>query len=86
MMFIKYGFGRATSDAAHEIRDGHLTREEGLSLIKQYDGEFPSKTYNLFKNYLGISDEEFNLFVDKYRSPNLWGKDENSNWKLKFPE
>ena len=83
-MYIKYGFGRATSDAAHEIRDGHITREEGLSLCNQYDGEFPSKSYSLFKEYIGISDEEFNLFVDKYRSPNIWKKIDNHNWELKF--
>ena len=27
-MFLKFGIGRATSDAAHEIRDNHLTRNE----------------------------------------------------------
>ena len=86
MMFIKYGFGRATSDAAHEIRDGHITREEGLSLCKQYDGEFPSKSYELFKNYIGISDEEFNLFVNKYRSPYVWNKLSDSKWELKFKD
>ena len=31
-MLLKFGFGRATSDAAHEIRDGLITREEGIAL------------------------------------------------------
>ena len=26
LMYIKYGIGRTTSDAAHEVRDGHITR------------------------------------------------------------
>ena len=30
MKYIKFGFGRATDDAAHEIRDGHITRDEGV--------------------------------------------------------
>ena len=42
-MFLKFGIGRATSDAAHEIRDKHLTREEAVKLVKKYDGEFPKK-------------------------------------------
>jgi len=41
--YIKFGLGRATSDAAHEIRDGRLTRKEGVTLVHQYDGEFPKK-------------------------------------------
>ena len=27
LMFIKFGIGRATSDSAHEIRDGKISRE-----------------------------------------------------------
>ena len=48
MMFIKYGFGRATSDAAHEIRDGHIDRDEAIALVRRYDGEFPAKTFEVF--------------------------------------
>ena len=39
-MFIKFGIGRATSDAAHEVRDGKITREEAVYLVNKYDGEF----------------------------------------------
>ena len=39
-MYLKFGIGRATSDAAHEIRDKHLTREEGVKLVQKYDGEY----------------------------------------------
>ena len=34
LSYIKFGSGRATSDAAHEIRDGHITREEGMAWLK----------------------------------------------------
>ncbi len=83
LAFIKYGIARATSDAAHEIRDGHLTREEGVALVQRYDGEFPSKYYPEFLEYLGISDEEFWEVINCYRelSPHLWAK-ENGEWKL----
>ena len=43
MAFIKFGIGRTTSDAAHEVRDGHITREEAGALVKRFDGEFPNK-------------------------------------------
>ena len=39
--FIKFGIGRASYDAALDIRSGDLTREEGVALVNKYDGEFP---------------------------------------------
>ena len=47
-MLLKFGFGRATSDAAHEIREGHISREEAVKLVKKYDEEFPIKFYKKF--------------------------------------
>ena len=31
--FIKFGIGRATPDAAHEVRDGKITREEAVAPV-----------------------------------------------------
>ena len=82
MMFIKFGIGRATSDAAHEIRDGHITREEAVALVRRYDGEFPSKHFQGFLEYCDISENEFLDVVDSWRSPHLWDLS-GGEWKLK---
>ena len=81
-MFLKFGIGRATSDAAHEIRDKHLTREEAVKLVKKYDGEFPKKYYNQFLEYCNINEKEFNKICDSWRSDHLWIK-KNGKWRLK---
>lgn len=80
--FIKFGIGRATSDAAHEIRDGHITREEGVALVKRYDGEFPKKYFKDFLEYCNITEKKFEEIVDSFRPPHLWEKN-NGRWKLK---
>lgn len=82
LSYIKFGIGRTTSDSAHEIRDGKITREEGIQLIKKYDGEFPKKYYDTFLEYIGISEDEFNDFIDAWRSEHIWTK-ENNEWILK---
>jgi N-acetyl sugar amidotransferase len=82
LAFIKFGIGRATSDAAHEIRDGHLTREEGVALVRRFDGEFPSKYFQGFLDYLDIDEAHFWRVVDAYRQPHLWERI-NGEWKLK---
>ena len=83
LAFIKFGLGRCTSDTAHEIRDAHITREEGVALVNKFDGEFPAKYFKTFLEYCDITEEYFNEVIDSWRSPHLWGKDAAGNWKLK---
>ncbi len=82
LAFIKFGIGRTTSDAAHEIRDGHLTREEGVALVRRYDGEFPAKYFQEFLDYLSIDEEQFRAVVDHYRRPHIWQR-VGGEWKLR---
>jgi len=83
LSYIKFGIGRATSDAAHEIRDGHLNREEGVQLVKRFDSEFPKKHFKEFLEYCDITEEFFWEVIDSWRSPHLWDK-VNGAWNLKY--
>jgi N-acetyl sugar amidotransferase len=81
--FIKFGIGRTTYDASQEIRNKHITREEAVALINKFDGEFPDRYFNEVMDYLNIKPDDFHKLCDQFRSPHLWGKDENDNWKLR---
>lgn len=82
--YIKFGIGRATYDASQEIRNKHLTREDGVALVKKFDGEFPDRYFNEIMEYLEISPDYFrNELIDKFRSPHLWGKNNNGIWQLR---
>jgi N-acetyl sugar amidotransferase len=82
LSYIKFGIGRATSDSAHEIRDGKITREEGVALVKKYDHEFPNRYYDVFKEYCNVSDLEVNELIDSWRSSHIWSHDVDG-WKLR---
>jgi N-acetyl sugar amidotransferase len=82
LSFIKFGIGRATSDSAHEIRDGHLTREEGIALVGKYDGEFPEKYFQMFLDYCNITEGYFWKVIDSWRSEHIWKK-VGGVWKLR---
>ena len=82
LSYIKFGLGRATSDSSHEIRDGHITKEEAQALVKKFDGEFPEKYFNTFLEYCSITEDFFWEVVDSWRSPHLWAK-VNGEWKLR---
>ncbi len=80
--FIKTGRGRATEDAALEVRNNIITREEAVALVKQYDGELPQRYFKDALEYLSISEKDFFETIDKFRSPHLWEK-KKDKWFLK---
>jgi N-acetyl sugar amidotransferase len=81
--YIKFGIGRATYDASQEIRNRHLTREEGVALVNRFDGEFPDRYFNELMDYIGMDAERFHQLCDEGRSPHLWGKDVGGAWRLR---
>jgi len=84
LRYIKFGLGRCMEDAAHEIRDGHLTREEAIALMSRYEGEFPKKYFTDFLDYLDITEQHFWDIVDSWRAPHLWNKIDGE-WVFKHP-
>lgn len=56
---VKFGIGRATYDAAQEIRSGDITRDEGVALVKKFDHEYPTRFMPELMTYLSIPEKEF---------------------------
>lgn len=81
--YIKFGIGRATYDASQEIRNNHLTREEGVALVNRFDGEFPDRYFDDIMEHLEMKPEYFHELCDRFRSPHLW-KQEGGEWKLRY--
>jgi N-acetyl sugar amidotransferase len=80
--FIKFGVGRATYEVSQELRNEHLTIEEGKKLIKKYDGEFPKRYFSEIMKYYDIKENYFFKLCDKFRSPHLWKKI-GKKWQLR---
>jgi N-acetyl sugar amidotransferase len=80
--YMKFGLGRASYDASQEIRNKHLTREEGVALVRQFDGEVPERYLQEAMDYLEMDIEEFMGLCDRFRSPHLWERG-SGGWKLR---
>ena len=83
MMYLKFGFGRATQDAGIEIRRGAMTRAQALNLVNLYDNHYPKEFINLYLDYFQISLSKFNLILDKWANKKLFKKS-NGLWQPKF--
>jgi len=95
---IKFGRGRATEDAAQEIRSGEISREEGVLLVKKFDNEYPERFEKVLFDYLSVdkkltkalknfeepkmNKEYFDRLSNKFRSPHIWHF-EGNNFKLR---
>lgn len=81
---IKFGIGRATYDSAQEIRNGDIARDEGIALIKRFDGEFPEQYIQDCCEYMDITIERYHEVIEKFRTPHLW-ESRYGKWELKKP-
>ncbi|MBX3228118.1 MAG: N-acetyl sugar amidotransferase [Labilithrix sp.] len=57
--WIKFGLGRASYDAAQEVRSGDVTRDEAVALVRRFDGEFPDRFADELFQYLTIDEKTF---------------------------
>lgn len=67
--YIKFGIGRASYDAAQEIRSGDITRDEGVALVKRYDGEFPERFIDDILRYLSVPESDFPVASKLFNKP-----------------
>ncbi len=80
LKYVKYGFGRATDHACIDIRNNRITREEGLDLVKKYDGKYPHFGVDEFVQYSGISKNEVDKIIDSFTNPVLFAQDQQENF------
>jgi len=82
--YFKFGFGATTDEVSYDIREGRMTREEGIKLVELYDGKCSDSYICEWCSYIGISEDKFwevtKTWVNKY----LFEKNERGRWKPKF--
>jgi N-acetyl sugar amidotransferase len=66
---IKFGIGRASYDAAQEIRSGDITREEGVALVRRFDHEFPERFADEMFKYISLPGTEFPAASQMFEQP-----------------
>jgi N-acetyl sugar amidotransferase len=69
--YIKFGIGRATYDASQEIRSGDISREEGVALVRKFDGEWPSRFEADLMKYLTIDERHGAEVLAAFESPGM---------------
>ncbi len=82
--YLKYGFGRVTDYVNEDIRNGRMSREQGIELAKKYDGKCSPKYIRSFSEFIGISEDEFWQQVDKSVNRDLFVKTNTGEYRPLF--
>lgn len=81
--FIKFGFQRVSDMACRLVREGVLTKEQAVQMIKDSDWICDPLAKKDFCRTIGISEKEFSETVDRFANTDLLVKDVNGNWRRK---
>jgi N-acetyl sugar amidotransferase len=70
--YYKFGFGRATDIVNESIRLGEISRDEGIEIVKKYDGVCDDEIISSYCKYVDISLKKFWEVVYSYTNLDLF--------------
>ena len=82
--YEKYGFGQTTDHVCADIRYSLITRDEGIALVREFDGKCGKEHIDDFCDLMEIDEAEFWRVVHKFRG-NMWGRTRKRDWKVGNP-
>lgn len=83
LKWIKLGFGHTSEFIAYDIREGRLTREEGIRIVQELDGRCHPRYVEQYCRWIGISLDQFWKTVDGFYGP-MWERT-TDGWRLRNP-
>lgn len=85
MKWYKFGFTRLFDNLALEIKNGRLTKEIALEIIKKHGIQEPKDDIKKFCKFLNITENHFYEIAETFRNKDIWSL-EKGKWKIKnFP-
>ncbi len=80
LKWIKFGYGRATDHATKDIREGLMTRTEGIEMVRKYD-HVKSSDIGYWLSYVGKTEQWFDQIADTFRNLNTWSQEKPGEWR-----
>jgi N-acetyl sugar amidotransferase len=83
LKYPKYAHARATDVAALWVRQGYITRDWAMKLIKEHDHLLDEKIVEEFAQFCGYTVREVYEVMDRWYNPDLFVRDNYGVWKSK---
>lgn len=80
--WYKFGITRLHDNISTEIRNGRMTREKGIEILKSKKERVPEYEIRQLCAYLDMKESEFWQILEKFRNKDIWKKDVNGDWYM----
>lgn len=70
----KFGFTRMFDNLSLEIRNGRITRDQAIQIIRERGDDTPHRDIEKFCSFAGISKDRFFEICEKFRNTSVWKK------------
>jgi len=81
MKWYKFGFTRLFDNLSLEIRNGRLTREQALDVVRRSGDQTPRADIEKFCAFAGLAEERFFAMAERFRNKDLWQR-RNGVWVI----
>lgn len=81
LKWFKFGFTRTYDNLSLEIRNGRMTRDEAVEIIRERGDETPVEDIEELCSYLEIPSARFYEIAEGFRDPDVWVS-RNGGWEI----
>src|SRR5215813_3633596 len=81
LKWYKFGFTRLFDNLSLEIRNGRITRDDAMRIVREVGDQTPHEDIAKFCDFVGINKEHFFEVVEKFRNREVWVK-RNGTWMI----
>jgi hypothetical protein len=75
-MYLKYGYGRVTAQISVDIRNGLISRDDALPIVRETDGKLPWRNNGVdlyqIRERIGMEPDEFQAALDQFTNFELF--------------
>ncbi len=74
LKWYKFGFTRSYDNLSLEIRNGRMSRDEAIEVIRAIGDETPHDDIRSFCDHVGITTERFFELIERFRNADVWSR------------
>jgi len=74
LKWFKFGFTRTFDNLSIEIRNGRLSRDRAIAMLRERGDETPREDIAKFCAWVGITEQRFFVIAETFRNKDVWTK------------
>ncbi len=82
LKWYKFGMTRLFDNLSLEIRNGRMSRDDAIRIVKERGDDTPHSDIDKFCNFINISKEDFYETIEPFRNLDIW-TEKNGEWEIK---